>query len=152
MIVYRLSWEKYKEDLSGRGAEIVGGRWNSIGTALLYTGENRALCTAEIAVHTPLGTTPQDYHLMTIEIPEDSIEVIKTDDLEENWRRFPHPLYTKFYGDNFVVRNENLTLKVPSAVISGEYNYLNNPKHQLFKNVKILKTEPFEFDKRLFEK
>jgi len=152
MRVYRLSKKKYREDLSGRGAEIAGGRWNSIGVALLYTGENRALCTAEIAVHTPLGVTPQDYYLITIALPNVGMKEIRAEDLEKNWRTFPHQPYTKTYGDDFVRRNEHLILKVPSAVIQGEYNYLINPKHPHFQQVKIVRSEPFVFDKRLFEK
>ena len=152
MIVYRLSRKQYKDDLSGKGAEIAGGRWNSIGIALLYTGENRALCTAEIAVHTPLGITPQDYYIITIEIPKTKIEMVEEDSLMKNWRTFPHQPTTKLYGDDFVKRNESLILRVPSAVIQREYNYLINPKHKKFKEVKILNSEPFRFDRRLFEK
>nr|WP_255897437.1 RES family NAD+ phosphorylase [Rufibacter sediminis] len=81
MIAYRLSKGLYKNDLSGRGAEIAGGRWNSKGTALLYTCESRALCTTEIAVHTPLGIVPVDYWLITLEIPDELLlsEVLLSD-------------------------------------------------------------------------
>ncbi|MDQ3290016.1 MAG: RES family NAD+ phosphorylase, partial [Bacteroidota bacterium] len=37
MIVFRLSKHMYCTDLSGTGALKVGGRWNSKGTALVYT-------------------------------------------------------------------------------------------------------------------
>ena len=153
MIVYRLSREEYKNDISGKGAEIAGGRWNSKGVALLYTCANRALCTTEIAVHVPLGITPRDYFLMTIEIPGHSkmLEVVPKD-LPENWAGFPHPRFTKEFGDNFVKQNDLLVLKVPSAVVQGEFNYLINPKHPNFKKVRIVDSEPFKFDKRLFER
>jgi RES domain-containing protein len=42
MIVYRLAKAKYSNDLSGKGAEKTGGRWNSKGTALLYTSESQS--------------------------------------------------------------------------------------------------------------
>ena len=55
MIVFRLSKEQFAQDLSGKGAELVGGRWNSRGNAMLYTSQSIALCVTEIAVHVPLG-------------------------------------------------------------------------------------------------
>lgn len=70
MIVYRLSKEIYANDLSGKGAEIAGGRWNSKGSAALYTAQSIALCVTEIAVHIPLGILPRDYRLIHIEIPD----------------------------------------------------------------------------------
>lgn len=153
MIVYRLSKKKYRNDLSGKGAEIGGGRWNSIGNAILYTVENRALCTAEIAVHTPLGITPKDYFLISIVVPENArIKQINKNGLPKNWKTFPLIPSTKKIGDEFVKQNEFLVLKVPSAVIQGEFNFLINPNHKDFKKVKIKSVEPFEFDKRLFDK
>lgn len=41
-------------------------------------------------------------------------------------------------------------MKVPSAVVQGDFNYLINPQHPDFKKVKIIKKEKFSFDQRLF--
>lgn len=151
MIVYRLSKKRYRGDLSGKGAELAGGRWNSVGNAVLYTAENRALCAAEIAVHTPLGIVPQDYFLVTLEIPKRaSIRTIKPVELPEKWRVFPYLPATLLIGDQFLNEGSHLVLKVPSAVIPGEFNYLINPRHPDFRNVKLLQSEPFEFDQRMF--
>lgn len=76
MRVYRLAKEKFRNDLSGRGAEITGGRWNNKGTALVYTSDSRALCTAEIAVRTPLGILPIDYWMIELDLP-DSIKMFE---------------------------------------------------------------------------
>ena|SRR5471030_267438 len=38
-------------DLSGAGAKISGGRWNSIGTPLIYSATNIALATIETVLH-----------------------------------------------------------------------------------------------------
>jgi RES domain-containing protein len=150
MIVYRLSKAQFANDLSGRGAELAGGRWNSKGLAMLYTSASRALCTAEIAVHTPLGIVPTDYVIVEIEAPEDSLNEISMADLPKNWREFPHTQNTKRIGDLFLKNGSSLILKVPSAVVSGDYNYLINPFHPDFSKVKILRKESFEFDRRLF--
>ena len=111
MIVYRLSKSKYSHDLSGKGAEKAGGRWNSRGVAMVYTSESRALCTTEIAVHTPLGILPKNFELVTIEIP-DSIKIlnIRLIDLPTDWRSIPHSGATQKLGDRFVKENKKGTL------------------------------------------
>jgi len=151
MIVYRLSKKKHKNELSVKGAEMSGGRWNSIGNAVIYTTESRALCTTEIAVHTPLGIVPKDYFLISIEIPENiKIKQCELNSLPKNWRTFPHIPGTKKIGDEFLKQNDFLVLKVPSAIIQDEFNYLINPGHKDFMKIKIKSVEPFTFEKRLF--
>ena len=153
MIVYRLSRARFSKDLSGRGAELAGGRWNSKGTPMLYTSDSIALCTVEVAVHMPLGIVPLDYQLVHIRIP-DEIEIKELPEtiLPEDWKSFPHSNATQVIGDEFIVAQEALVLKVPSAAVQGTYNYLVNPRHKDFNAVTIVATEPFEFDKRLFVK
>ena len=92
MIVFRLSSSKYAKDLSGKGAEKSGGRWNSKGIALVYTGQSRALCTAEIAVHTPLGNIPLGYEIISIEIldptaPLFAAQAAKIEDWNKNLKK-----------------------------------------------------------------
>ncbi len=150
MIVYRLSRSKYARDLSGKGAEISGGRWNSKGTPLIYTGQNIALCMAEVAVHMPLGLVPKDYELITIEIPDDEILEFKKQELPPDWRMSLSMYDTQQIGNNFVINSIKMVLKVPSIIVQGEFNYLINPLHKNIKKVKIKKTAPFIFDPRLF--
>ncbi len=152
MIVYRLSKSKFSADLTGKGAEKAGGRWNSKGVAMVYTSSSRALCTAEVSVHVPLGIVPADYELVTIEIPDDSVTEAGIKDLPGDWRSFPHPNSTQKLGDRFVREGRFLVLKVPSVVVQGDYNYLINPRHEAAAKVRVVNTEPFLFDKRLFIK
>lgn len=51
MQVFRLSRKKYADVLSGQGAAIRGARWNSKGTEVIYTAENRSLAMAEVLIH-----------------------------------------------------------------------------------------------------
>jgi RES domain-containing protein len=151
MIVFRLCKLKYSKDLSGRGSEISGGRWNSKGVALLYCSESRALCTTEIAVHTSLGIVPTDYEMISIEIPENiKHKEIDINLLPYDWKNFPPTHYTQTFGDDFVKEGKYLILKVPSAVVDGVYNYLINPKHKEVKKIKIVEIKTFYFDSRLF--
>ncbi|WP_448700808.1 RES family NAD+ phosphorylase [Mucilaginibacter sp. AW1-3] len=153
MILYRLSKQQYINDLSGRGAELTGGRWNSKGIPVLYTAESRALAAIEIAVHIPLGIIPSNYYLAAIELPgPDRIARIEIADLPARWDSHPFIKITQRAGDIFIKENKHLALQVPSATVKGDHNYLINPNHVDFKKVKVISTEPFEFDSRLFKK
>ncbi len=153
MILYRISKRAYINDLSGRGAEINGGRWNSKGTPVIYVASSRALAVLEVAVHTPLGIIPTNYAIAIIQLKNGSkILEVEVDTLPFNWNNNPLIRATQLIGDSFIKANEYLALKVPSASVPGDFNYLINPTHPDFKSVKITKTEAFEFDSRLFKK
>jgi len=120
---------------------------------LIYTSDSRSLCTAEVAVSLPIGIFPNDYEMLLIEIPDDiPILEINTRDLPEGWRKFPYLEKTLQLGDQFILENEFLVMKVPSAVIPGDFNYLINPHHPDFEKIKNIKKEPYEFDERFFKK
>lgn len=154
MILFRLAKKAFANDLSGNGAKLYGGRWNSKGVALIYTSENRALCTAEIAVHTPLGIVPTDYFLISIEVP-DNLKILQLDvsQLKNTpWRSHPPNQITQKIGDDFAKENKYLIFKVPSVIVQGEYNYLINPAHPLANKISVINIEPFTFDDRFFNR
>jgi RES domain-containing protein len=151
MNVYRLSKEKYRNDLSGKGAELAGGRWNSKGRPMVYSSESISLCTAEAAVHLPLILIPRDYYLITIDIPDMlPVDEVQLSDLSPNWRWEPPASFTQVRGDRFLPDANFCILKVPSAVIPADHNYLLNPAHKDFSKISIAFTEPYVFDDRLF--
>jgi RES domain-containing protein len=149
MTVYRFSKEQFRLDLSGKGAELYGGRWNSRGVSMLYTSQSRALAFAEIAIHLPIGIVPGNYFLVAIDIP-DQMTVVKYNvlDLPSDWRSNPHSNTTQQIGDKFILEANSLVLQVPSAVVPGDYNFLMNPKHSEIRKVQIINVESFEFDSR----
>jgi RES domain-containing protein len=151
MQVYRLAREKYSNMLSGYGASVAGGRWNSKGVEIIYTAENRSLAMAEVAVHLSLATLPNDFNMLSIFIPDYlSVEELELKSLPKNWNVFPPPRTTQFIGDTFIRSFRTCLLRVPSAVTQGDFNYLINPYHKEFKKIKIFKKESFKFDDRLF--
>lgn len=150
--VFRLSKEEYSKELSGVGASIYGGRWNSKGFELIYTSESRALALSELLVHLPIGLLPNNYKIITIGIPDSlNIETLNLSSLPSGWNSFPFTENTKAIGNNFILANSKPILKVPSAIIKEEYNYLLNPHHKDFKKIKILNVEDFIFNDRLFK-
>jgi RES domain-containing protein len=152
MRVFRLVRKKYGIELSGKGAALSGNRWNSKGTELIYCADSRALAMAEVAVHLSLSILPKDYVMVEIEIPSTiSIATLAKDDLPANWSSFPHVLDTQQIGDAFVANRKDCILKVPSAVVPGDFNFLINPHHPDFSAIRIVGQEDFPFDSRLFQ-
>lgn len=106
---------------------------------------------AEVAVHFTLATLPDDYMMATIFIPADtSLQKLSATDLPTDWNMFPHPSSTQAIGDKFIADNKYCLLQIPSAVTQGDYNVLINPNHREFRKIKIITTEKFPFDKRIF--
>jgi len=152
MFVYCLTKQKYAGTLSGKGAAMSVNRWNSKGVEMIYTAESRALALVEVLVHLPLQLVPSDFMMMRIEIP-DSIKLEKLDInlLPANWHSFPYMTKTQYLGDRFIAEKKAVVLKVPSAIVSGDFNYLINPYHPDFNKIKILEVSPFLFNGRFLE-
>lgn len=151
MLVYRLCNPKYAADLSGTGAAITGGRWNKKGRAVLYTSESVALALLEIVVNIPPMFQP-NLNLLTFEIPESLIFEIPKRELPYNWNKYPSPYILSELGEKYYKDPGLLGIKVPSAVVSSDYNFILNPNNREFSQVKIQKNEPFIFDPRLYRK
>lgn len=149
MEVYRLSKAQYASDLTGTGAKLAGGRWNKAGVPVLYTSSSRALATVEVLVHIPAFYIPFDYVLSIIWIPDNSIQVLDAKVLPLNWQDLTPPNNLQKLSDEWINAQIYLALQVPSAVVQGEYNYLVNPHHIDFPQVKLLHQEPYRFDSRL---
>ena len=138
--------------LSGKGAAIKGARWNSVGVEIIYTASNRSLAMAEVAVHLTVATIPDDYVILTIYLPDNiSLQKLTEKDLPPDWNAFPHPVSTQTIGDRFIAENKYCVLQIPSAVTKGDYNLLINPYHSEFSTIKIVETEKFPFDRRIFK-
>jgi RES domain-containing protein len=151
MKVYRLSRATYANDLSGKGSSFKGARWNSIGMEMIYTAESRALALAEVMVHFSAAMMPPDYRMVTIDIPDDlAIQQLSVDELPREWNVFPYLSSTQSVGDSFIQENKFSILRVPSAVVPGDFNLLLNPHHADFRKITIEKIEKFPFDNRIF--
>jgi RES domain-containing protein len=150
MKVYRIARKKRIADLSGLGAKLAGGRWNPKDFPVLYTASNSSLAILEKLVHVDFDLLPDDLYLAEIEIEgEFSQKTIETKKLPRNWNNYPNPDLLKKIGETWLLENQELVLKVPSAVNVKEYNYLINPAHIEFPKVKLLSTYPFKIDDRL---
>ncbi|MCH5598164.1 RES family NAD+ phosphorylase [Niabella ginsengisoli] len=150
MTIYRLVRSEFKDDLSGYGAFLYGGRWNSKGQYALYCAQHISLAVLEIVVNYDRTATPllPSYHLVEIQVPDSEIIEIDTSVLKKNWSVDSD--YTQYIGDEFLQSKSDVILKIPSAVIPEESNYLLNPAHNDFKKVTIATTRQYGLDSRLF--
>ncbi|MFN8244607.1 MAG: RES family NAD+ phosphorylase [Ferruginibacter sp.] len=149
MITYRICRSVFKNDISGNGAKLYGSRWNTKGMPMLFTAGHISLSALEMLVHINFMEIPDSFHLLQISIPDEvPAHEIKLSKLKPAWKHDEE--YTAFIGDEFLRQNEALFLKVPSAVIPEENNYIINPLHRDFPKVKLIKAKPFTFDKRFF--
>ncbi len=134
----------------GEGARLYGGRWNSIGTRIVYLAGSRSLATLEILVHVEdISTVEGQYSVIPVTLPEELIDRIPPLELPKGWSS-PEPVTaTQVFGDRWVSEERSLVLEVPSAVTNEEKNYLLNPKHPDFHQIGLGDPLPFRIDSRL---
>jgi RES domain-containing protein len=149
MILYRISSCQYIKDLEGTGARLYGARWNSKGNAMVYTASSRALAVLEVLVHLQPLFIPSNFCVAEIKAPDSNILTFDTTQLPANWKDVSPPAELKQIGNKFLKDGRYLLMKVPSSIVEQEFNYLLNPAHPDMQKVKVLKTEPFNFDNRL---
>ena len=155
MRVFRITKKTYAKDLEGKGGLFASGRWHRKGNGVIYASESISLAAWERIVHiTDYRNIPSDLVVVTINIPDD-IEIIEVPGhiLVSGWNvSEPYNFYKKEtmeFGTRFLKENRHLVLKVPSAVVKNEYNYLLNPSHPDIKRCTIEKIEPFIFNSRI---
>ena len=103
----------------------------------------------ESVVH--MGKMPvAGFCMATIHIPDDSIEIYSAHLLPDNWQLNPPPDNIKLIGDKFIAANKYLAIKLPSAILEEEHNYLLNPAHAMFHKVKITHERAITIDDRFF--
>jgi RES domain-containing protein len=145
--VYRVCRAVYAR-LDGLGAKLVGGRWNSPGNPVVYMAESVALAVLENLVHMSRQDYPTGYVKVTAIVP-DEVRIINEADLRAEGGL--NKVSEQELGDAWVHSGRSPVLRVPSAVVSGDFNYLLNPGHPDFSRIEVLAPTPFRFDERLFD-
>lgn len=127
-----------------------GGRWNEPGTPLVYTSSSLALAQLEALVHFDRSEAPDDLVAVELEVPARiRIEVVEVARLPRGWNRHPAPLALARIGTEWARSLKSAVLRVPSAVVPREPNYLVNPEQADAARVKVIGCEPVRFDERL---
>jgi RES domain-containing protein len=151
MNVFRISYCKYIDDLSGKGAAIAGGRWNSEGIHVLYTASTASLAMLETLAH--LKSMPvTDFCITCLEVPDEDLIKVAEDELPSSWNAYPAPVTLQKIGDRYLRTNQFLSVQLPSALLSEDKVILLNPNHPKFKRVKVVYTRKLAIDKRLYSR
>lgn len=150
MEVFRIVREKYADKLIATGA---ANRWNREGDYVIYAGSSRSLATLELVVHKSNIKPVLAYKVMVITITDSDhvVTCINQKDLPRNWRSVAAYLALQKTGSDWYETKSTLLLKVPSAVIPREFNYIINSKHPDFPDlVSLTGVEDYFWDLRLF--
>jgi RES domain-containing protein len=148
------SWRIVKAALAatamdGEGARINGGRWNSPGTAVVYTSQTRSLAVLEILAHLQSSEILLSYVTIPVSFDDAVVEIVDPAQLPANWSENPAPSTLKEIGDRWAAAKRSAVLQVPSAIIPDEYNFVLDPRHPDFASVAIGEPTGFRLDPRL---
>jgi RES domain-containing protein len=149
MEVFRISREEYSKSLSASGSP---NRWNLKGQLVVYAGSSRSLSSLELVVHKGAVKPSFQYKIMVISIADDDylIKQIKINELPANWRLIAAYSDLQNIGSEWYNKRESLVLKIPSAIIPFEFNYVINTEHPEFTSkVSLVRTEDHFWDSRL---
>lgn len=148
MDAYRIVRSKYASALTASGKP---NRWNNDGAYVIYTSNNRALTVLEFLVHRSSIMSASKYKLLTISIPDEPGYVKSLDlaTLPKAWQLLANYHVTQNIGSDWYRSKETPVLKVPSAIVKNEFNFILNTNHADYTKIKIDVVEDFEWDKRL---
>ncbi len=134
---------------SGEGAWRYGGRWNSRNVRVIYASEHQSTAALEVFVHNKPFNPNEKYKAFRLEWPDRSTKRFPAEKLPANWRIFPPPMETREIGDHWVQQRRSAVLALPSAISPADTNFLLNPEHPDFKQIRIAPPVDYEFDPRL---
>lgn len=137
-----------REAFTGAGAKKYGGRWNSPGTALVYTSATQSLALLEILVHLETPALVHEYLSISVAIDGQLIQHLDRSRLPRNWRMEPIPAQVRNIGDEWVKNMSSVVLEVPSVLVPAESNFLLNPVHPDFSRLVVGEPVRFAFDER----
>lgn len=152
MRVYRICRaEHVATALTGIGAASYPGRWNSKGVHLVYTAGSHSLALLEMLVHVnTLRDVPANLRLLSYDLPDACVHDLDPSLWPAGWDQLPYSQAVRRVGDDFIRAGAHLALRVPSAIVPGEYNVLINPRHADIGRVTEASNVSLSPDPRLF--
>ncbi|MES2297286.1 MAG: RES family NAD+ phosphorylase [Pseudomonadota bacterium] len=138
-------------DLSGTGAKITGGRWNSKGRPVVYCAANIALATLETVHVLHSGSLPFNRYLVRVDIPAAVWERRQRLDAPPGgWDAVPAGMGSVRAGDAWLAAAVTAVLEVPSVIVPEERVVLINPRHGDAAAIVATTLKRWTYDPRFF--
>jgi RES domain-containing protein len=115
----------------------------------VYGSETRALATLEVLAGLRTPAVIPAYVLIRVEFDEGLTTALDVRTLPKAWKDSPPGDPTQRLGNEWLKAGASVALRVPSAVVPNEFNYLLNPSHPDFKKVRVGKPEALYLDPRI---
>lgn len=132
---------------TGEGSFRYGNRWNHPGTHVVYLASTTSLAALEVLVHAGAPDQLVAFHAFPVSFP--AAQILDLAPLPARWRHSPASNATKDAGTAWADSQSSLALRVPSAVVPWEHNYVINVAHPNFEELQIGEPLEFRFDARL---
>ena len=132
------------------GASRTSGRWHILGQRVLYFSSSLALCVLELKANSlSFAAIRKEYHYIEAEINTDrvSIEEVRDSFYKKGWTLDRN--LTGEYGSGWYRNNRTSILKVRSAVLPTDSNFILNTLHPQFANFRYSKPKPIPLDSRV---
>jgi RES domain-containing protein len=140
------------DDLTGKGAEKTGGRWNRKGTPLIYASASIALACLETLVHLAGGTPlPLNRYLVRIPLSPTAWRkrIVFDPSAHVGWDAEPPGLVSIDWGTEWARSGASLVAAVPSVIVPEESNILINPAYPGAARLSVRKLRQWRHDMRL---
>ena len=128
-------------------------RWNLNQQWVLYCAASRSLASLELVVNRGSIRPHIKYKVMVVSVSDDLslCTTLSSKQLPKDWRNEAAYPSLQRIGSEWYRTNTSLILKVPSAIVPMEYNYIINTRHPDFSTntVNLVRTEAYFWDDRL---
>jgi len=139
------------DDVTGEGPRRSGGRWNRVGTAIVYASGSIALACLETLAHLSAGDLPLNRYLVKIDVPDEVWAAASRLDPQRNvgWDAIPAGRASLDAGETWAAGRSSLLLIVPSVIVPEASNILIILLHADVAQMQVTKLRRWTYDSRV---
>lgn len=151
LAVYRIAKRTHRDQaFAGIGGVHAHSRWTTRGRPVVFAAGSISLALLEFTVHYRRRDWIPASVLIEAAVPAKiAIEEIDRRKLPKDWRGEDAPAELRKLGDAWLDAGNAAVLRVPSAIVPEEHNYLLNPAHRDFPKITVRAPVDYIIDGRL---